>query len=186
MTGISGQCKLGVYPSFFSFRENRPMPGVDIELKDRVEEEDTHIKSWAFVLTSKHGIKKHQLRKLMWGFCAKGELFISSSNYAQNRRSGTTPIFSKVLHWGRYSYFYGTVTLSEKSAFVLGGLGGLAAVSEYYLIDMLKGEIKVASLENVREIISRDTVLIKEFNKDKSLKQKLLTYIEKYNERNPY
>jgi len=184
---VSGQCKTGVYSNFHNFLKNQPLPSIYVKIKkgDRGHKyiNESNIDVWA-----DYKIKKTQIKEILWGFCTDNAFYVSSTSYTHPERNKSgilRPIatrYSKILHYGRYSYFFGAEEITDKSAYVVTGLIGLIPIKNYYTLDMKTGNIQPVKTEHVRDIIADNPTLLEEFNNDLDVNGKLLEYIERYNE----
>lgn len=118
------------------------------------------------------------MKRNMWGFYDGEYVYVTSKIYT---RSNVTR-YSRILHFGRYCYFYGAEDVYKKTAGVIGGLVGMLPVGHYYLLDMADGSAQKLTPEAVENIVKEFPSLHARFKKSRTLMKDMLSFIEEYNQ----
>ena len=126
-------------------------------------------------------IKKKKFKNKIWGFFDGKDIYISSLNYSMASRRTR---FSKILHYGKISYFLAAVEVREKTSRFVGGFTGFVPVRCYYILNMDNGRTYKLSAVIVEELIKDDVELLGKFQNDDHSKYTLLKYIRGFNSRN--
>lgn len=177
--GQSGDIKQGIYPSFYNFLENRPIPHVSVSIVEYDKFQDNFYIPYTLVkLDAPFKVKRREyVKSRLWGFYNGKHLYISSKNYTLSNIIR----FSKILHFGRYAYFKGAVEVAAKTSWVIGGILGTIPIGSYFVLDMSNGNIFPVTTETVNEILKDNPSLHRKFSEDPEKSKFLLEYIEEYN-----
>ena len=184
--------EVGIYNSFYNFVNNRPLPAhirinrpkADPLYLDQPESEETephwrYISSDQVIFLPNIKVKRRAyLKRNMWGFYDGEYVYVTSKIYT---RSNVTR-YSRILHFGRYCYFYGAEDVYKKTAGVIGGLVGMLPVGHYYLLDMADGSAQKLTPEAVENIVKEFPSLHARFKKSRTLMKDMLSFIEEYNQ----
>ena len=76
--------KAGIYTSFFSFQNQRPVPGLSIELQGDDHWKESWVSKNDVKIVSPHKLKGKEMKnikEMMWGFFDGQDLYISSVNF---------------------------------------------------------------------------------------------------------
>ena len=185
--------EVGIYNSFYNFVNNQPLPAqIRVEkfpTNDPMyahEEESSSIDNRKYVSSNQiaflPGIKikkRGYVKRNMWGFYDGQYVYINSKNYAQTNVTR----YSRILHFGRYCYFYGATDIYKKTAGTIGGLVGTLPLGHFYLLDMESGKIYKLDKTTVEEILAEYPDLHRRFQSSKQSTEHLLEFIEEYNKR---
>ncbi|MEM9830026.1 MAG: DUF6563 family protein [Bacteroidota bacterium] len=121
--------------------------------------------------------RRQEIRRSMWGFYDGKYVYISSRNYT----SLPVVLYSRILGYGRYSYFLGAGDGYKKTADAVGTLAGALPPSTYFLLDVETGNIHRVDPLTVAEILKDYPDLLHQFEEDKKDKETLLKYIRACN-----
>lgn len=189
--------KIGIYNSFFNFLHNRPIPAqvsVYYPPADSVdplyhtytggvldlEEDRYYVYANNISIDWEIPVKRRQeIRRNMWGFYDGKHVYISSRNYI----SLPVVLYSRILGYGRYSYFLGAGDTYKKTANAVGTLAGAFPLATYFLLDLETGTIHQVDPLTVAGILEEYPDLLHQFEEDKKDKETLLKYIHAYNAR---
>ncbi|MDF9795729.1 hypothetical protein OKW21_000992 [Catalinimonas alkaloidigena] len=171
--------KVGAYSSFYSFIENRPIPGISVSIVEADNSRDRLFVPFTLLrFEAPFKIKRKEYAKSrLWGFYDGNNLYISSKNYTLS----TIVRFSKILHLGRYAYFRGTEEISNKTNWAIGGLIGTIPIGSYFVLDMSNGDVFPLTIETLKIILRDNPDLYQKLEKDPNGANNLLKYIEKFN-----
>ena len=180
----------GIYNSFYNFVNNRPLPGkvrVTRRTDDpmyaneaKVEKDERRYVSSdrvSFLPDTKIRRRSYAKRN-MWGFYDGEDVYISSKTYAQSN----VIRYSRILHFGRYCYFYGAEDVYKKTAGMIGGLVGTLPVGHYYLLDMVDGRVLKLDAITVGKIVAEYPALEARFQDSRKSARELCQFIEEYNQ----
>jgi hypothetical protein len=118
--------------------------------------------------------------KRVWGYRQNGTFYINFNGD-----------FYRVPVFGSISYFVANVVIMNTGFYDprFGVTMGPARTKELreFVMDFYEGEIREFTMENAKNMLSRDSVLYEEFKKlsRKKQKEQVYRYIRKYNERHP-
>ena len=180
----------GIYNSFYNFVNNRPLPAqiqVGRSTRDPMYvNEEAPLEGPRRYVSSDHisflpGIKikrRAYAKRNMWGFYDGQHVYISSKTYAQSN----VIRYSRILHFGRYCYFYGAEDVYKKTSGMIGGLTGTLPIGHYYLLDMADGSIRKLDAVTVEEIVAEYPALESRFQHARKSSEVLRLFIEEYNQ----
>lgn len=189
--------KVGIYNSFFNFLHNRPIPAqvfVYYSPTDSIDplyhtytggvldadENRYYVSAGNISIDWDIPVKRRQeIRRNMWGFYDGKYVYVSSRNYI----SLPIVLYSRILGYGRYSYFLGAGDTYKKTAGAIGGLAGAFPLATYFLLDLETGNIHKVDPLFVTSILEEYSDLLQQFEEDKKDKETLLKYIRAYNAR---
>lgn len=182
--------RVGIYNSFYNFVNDRPLPA-RIQVRWRTDdpmypnevkvEKDGRRYVPSDRVSFLPGIKvkrRAYAKRNMWGFYDGENVYISSKTYAQSN----VIRYSRILHFGRYCYFYGAEDVYKKTAGLIGGLTGTLPIGHYYLLDMTNGEVIKLNKETVASIVAEYPTLHSRFQNSKKSVRELCEFIEQYNQ----
>ncbi len=187
--------KVGIYNSFYNFLHNRPIPAqvsvyyppadsIDPLYHTYTGSMFDYTEDHPYVLASSISIewdipvkRRQEIRRSMWGFYDGKYVYISSRNYT----SLPIVLYSRILGYGRYSYFLGAGDGYKKTADAVGTLAGALSPATYFLLDLETGDIHRVDPPTVAGILKDYPDLLQQFEEDKKDKKNLLKYIRAYN-----
>jgi len=184
----SFEFKNGVYPSFYSFRNNSPIPFsrfVSPAYDDDFFKNLLKVETISFY--DENGTLNEIPRKTIWGYANNGKPNI----YYLDK-------FNLIPYVGTISHFVSTELVTR----YVGGIGTMmydpmyipsstqSYTSEelvHYFIDMDTGEIISYGSKNLLELIKDDTELFNEYSKLSKRKRSksVMEYVQKYNRKHP-
>ncbi len=196
----------GVYLSVEEFLSNRPSIKIeDVELEYIDEVFDTeHAKA---INVIRHN---DNVNEKVWAVCIEGRLYIrlaaslkSFDKYEKRFVKDNT--YLKILSSGEICVFSLPIYMTiSNSLGAFGGVGALASSkvsnspsvstnnvydgsnTKWYFISLKDGNVYTLEIENFINYIKHDTDFNNIVIADKKAKKKLLYYVSKYNEKNPF
>lgn len=193
--GQTSNLEVGIYNSFFNFLHNRPIPiqvSVYYPPADSIDplyhtytggvldsdENRFYVSAGSISIDWDMSVKRRQeIRRNMWGFYDGKYVYISSRNYT----SSSVVRYSRILAYGRYSYFLGAEEVSKKTAGAVGGFPGMIPLSAYFILDLETGTIHKVDPLTMGKIVREYPDLYHHFKEDKKDRKTLLKYIRAYN-----
>ncbi|MEO5645082.1 MAG: hypothetical protein ABIQ40_11345 [Bacteroidia bacterium] len=174
--------KEGIYLTFQSFRDNKPVPKNAIVSNYNKAEIDFLRKVMSTKTISyrdSSGMVWEIAPGKVWGFCENNSVYI--------RYNGD---FNKIVVMGSICHFTALYTTYLSGGPTSAGAATTGAPVEsvqQYVLDMQTGKVLDFVLPNIEELYARDEALYKEFmGLKKGKRRKLLFfYLRKYNERHP-
>jgi hypothetical protein len=177
------QHRYGIYRAFEEFRRNSPSITQEFVFaktssnpnKPYLEAEKDQLQ-----LVDPRGRKSRVLDKI-WGFCdSSGVYLYFEDTYQLGKR------YNPLSNIGRYCYFVDEYDLKEKS-------GARSASSKKankrirleYVLNINNGEVYEFSVDALRQILSKDAELLKQFEKEAKPGHVKYQYLLQFNQRNP-
>ncbi|WP_343691456.1 hypothetical protein [Chitinophaga sp.] len=170
------QYNKGLYKSFEEFRNNEPSETGNIVIKGKTTAAQFYLLSPAteLVAVGNDG-KEHKIKKY-WGYCDGTNLYVRDNG------------LQKIEEVGYYClYQVRAITASTPNA----ATGGMVfsntppAVVSKKVINLVTGNFYDLTLYNMKKfILPQDSALIREFYQDPRNKERLVYYIQKFNQRN--
>lgn len=196
----------GVYLTIEEFLSNRPSIKIeDVELRYVDEVFDTEHAKVINVIRYNDNINEK-----VWAVCIEGELHIRiaaslKSSDRHEKRFVKENTYLKILSSGEICVFSLPIYMTiSNSMGAFGGVGALASSkvsnspsvstnnvydgsnTKWYFISLKDGNVHTLELENFINCIKHDTDFTDIVVSDKKAKKKLLYYVNKYNEKNPF
>lgn len=174
--------KDGIYLTFESFRQNKPVPKSAIISnfnKSEINFLRKVVSTKSIAYKDSSGMAWEIAPNKLWGFCENNSVYI--------RFSGD---FNKIVVMGNICHFTALYTtyLSGGPTTLGGATTGAPVESvQQYVLDMQTGKVFDFVLPNMEELYKRDEAMYKEFMSLKKGKRRklLFFYLRKYNERHP-
>jgi hypothetical protein len=170
------QYKKGVYKSFEEFRSNNPSENGNLVVKDKTPAAQIYLLSSRNQLMIKDSTGKEHKVKKFWGFCDGTSIYIKDNG------------LNKLDEIGYYCLYQ---VHAITSAPVNRGTEGMVFENtppvsvNKRVLNLVTGDVYDLTLFNLRKyILPQDTALLHEFIDDPKNKQKLVYYIQKFNQRN--
>lgn len=171
----------GVYLTYEEFKQNNP----SIKEYELITEDVKYFKSKKPLVRIKKinystpgGMKETLKSKNVWGISKEGKVYILVDGYPQ-----------KLIKIGSIIYFVvATVEYSGGGSFSSNMGGGKQLMSYEGLLDFNTGGYYQYTMKNFLAFMHRDKELYNEFMRikgKKNQKHKMISYIDKFNERNP-
>ena len=165
-------------PAQIAVRQPKSDPLYAHEERDTSAQDMRYISSDHIVFLPGIKIKKRSYAKRnMWGFYDGEHVYINAKNYAPS----VIARYSRILHFGRYCYFYGAEDIHKKTTGLIGGGLGAVPIGHYYLLDMRSGKVLKVDNTTVTSIVAEFPDLHRRFEASKKSTAQLLTFIEEYN-----
>lgn len=176
----------GLYLSYTDLRHNWPIPKEKIISnidKDQLEFYSKLIEGDKIDYIERDGNKAHIKADDVWGFCQNNVIYLNSN------RS-----FFRITVFGAISFFLASVPITYSTPgynmFINGPVGNSTTTAKEvrdYLMDFYTGNRVEFTLDNLEEMLKRDTEIYTEFTALSRKKKKELAtrYIRKYNEKHP-
>ncbi len=177
----------GIYRTFEEFRRNSPsIPLSNGTVIQYEVEESLYQKDVPIATLNCGSVVPCEKKTPIWGFCDGTSVFIS-----RDTKFDKNNIYDKVVYVGRYMYYQyirkstasatNTGPGSSTGGYVMGGARNKTVVDKG--IDINTGETFELSNNKILKILSKDKVLLTEFNKQKHKEQKQVSYLIKYSEK---
>ena len=177
--------KNGLYISFNDFKNNSPVPVSKI-----VSDYNKNAREFFEKVLSKTSVSyldstgKEQSVKTndLWGYCANGIVYI---NHGSD--------FNRVTIIGSLCHFVASVPvkIGISDPFMYNdpfyNPQQYTYVAQQYMLDMEIGKVLEFTVDNMKIILARDEVLLKDFDalKKKQQRDSVFLYLRKYNEKHP-
>ena len=177
--------KNGLYISFNDFKNNSPVPVSKI-----VSDYNKNAREFFEKVLSKASVSyldstgKEQSVKTndLWGYCANGIVYI---NHGSD--------FNRVTIIGSLCHFVASVPvkIGISDPFMYNdpfyNPQQYTYVAQQYMLDMEIGKVLEFTVDNMKIILARDEVLLKDFDalKKKQQRDSVFLYLRKYNEKHP-
>ncbi|MGB3587237.1 MAG: hypothetical protein WBA23_11885, partial [Tunicatimonas sp.] len=172
--------KVGIYNSFYNFLHNRPIPAqvfIYYSPTDSIDplhytytasefdlaEDRFYVSAGNISIEWDIPVKRRQeIRRSMWGFYDGKHVYISSRNYI----SLPVVLYSRILEYGRYSYFLGAGDNYKKTAGAIGSLVTTFPLATYFLLDLETGSVHKVDPLTVAKILKDFPDLYQQFEED--------------------
>ena len=181
----SFEFKDGVYTSFFSFRNNSPVPFSRI-VSPAYDDDffKNLLKAETISFYDENGTLNEMPRKTIWGYANNGKPNI----YWLNK-------FNLIPYIGTISHFVSTElvthyvggTMMYDPMYIPSTQSYTTEELVHYFINMNTGEITTYSSKNLLELIKDDTELYNEYSKlgKRKRSKSIMEYLQKYNRKHP-
>jgi hypothetical protein len=161
----------GIFKTFDDFKYNNPYSDLNFKIcaakifSDRdyvLEYYDTEKEKW----------KRYE--ESFWGYCDGSKIFFSRDFY-------------ELIELGPYCIFEKEI---NSTYYIQFGQGSPYSRFEnhmylHYVFDIHTGDRNILTKKLLREILQADKELLEKFKNEKQKKEKLVSYIRRYNRRNP-
>lgn len=183
----SFEFKNGVYTSFFSFRNNSPVPFerfVSPAYDDNFFKNLINAESASYY--DENGTLNEIPRKMIWGYANNGKPNIYWLN-----KSNLIPYIGTISHFMSTElvthYVNNTGTMMYDPMYIPSTQSYTSEELVHYFIDMNTGKILSYSSKSLLELIKDDTELYNEYSKLSKHKRnkRIMEYVQKYNRRHP-
>ncbi len=176
----------GLYLSYSDLRHNWPISKEKITSdinKDQLEFYSKLIENDKIEYVERDGSKAIIPSDKVWGFCQNNVIYLNSNKS-----------FFRITVFGAISFFLASVPVTYYSpgynSFINGPVGSSTTNAKEirdYLMDFYTGNRVDYNLENLEELLKRDTEIYNEFMalSRKKKKEQATRFIRKYNEKHP-
>ncbi len=176
----------GVYTSFYSFRNNAPIPF------DRIVSpayDNDFFKKILLCETisyyDENGTLNEIPRKLIWGYANNGK-----PNIYKNDKFNLIPYIGTISHFVTtelVTHYTGGTMMYDPMYIPSSTQSYTSEELVHYFIDMNTGEIITYSSKNLLELIKDDTELYNEYSKlgKRKRNKSVMEYVQKYNNKHP-
>lgn len=181
----SFEFKNGVYTSFYSFRNNSPIPFSSFVSPAYDEDFFKNLpKAETISFYDENGTLNELPRKLIWGYANNGK-----PNIYWNNKSNLIPYIGTISHFVStelVTHYVGG-TMMYDPMYIPSTQTYTTEELVHYFIDMNTGEIISYGSKNLLELIKDDTELYNEYSKLGKRKRikSIMEYVQKYNQRHP-
>lgn len=170
------QYKKGVYKTFQEFRANNPSITGTITVKNKTPAAQVYLLSAPNELNMIDSTGKEQKVRKYWGFSDGTSIYIKDNG------------LNKLEEIGYYClYHIRAITPATPNRATEGMVFNNTppATADKRVLNLVTGDVYDLTVFNLRRyILPQDTALLREFNEDKQSKNKLVYYIQKFNQRN--
>jgi hypothetical protein len=170
------QYKKGIYKTFQEFRANNPSITGTISVKNRTPAAQVYLLSAPDVLNLVDSTGKEQKVKKYWGYSDGASIYIKDNG------------LNKLEEIGYYCLYRIHSITSVPPNRATGGMvfeNTPPPTADKRVLNLVTGDAYDLTMFNMRKyILSQDTALLREFNEDKQNKNRLVYYIQKFNQRN--
>jgi hypothetical protein len=195
--------KDGVYMSIEDFKKNKPsisLSSIDASIDER----------FLSAQTIKIDFEDNLLMKNIWGICLNGKVYlrimpyISDSISRREMKIISDNLFVKIQNTGSLCYLVLPIYTTMINPIFLGIAGSMASAkvnttptysplrisddsqSKHFILSLKENTAYELTIGVLKLFVKDDAILLNEINSDKKAWKKLLYYVLKYNERNPY
>ena len=175
----------GLYTSFYSFRNNAPIP-FDRIVSPAYDNDffKNILKAETISFYDENGTLNELPRKLIWGYANNGK-----PNIYWNNKSNLIPYIGTISHFVStelVTHYVGG-TMMYDPTYIPSTQSYTTEELVHYFINMNTGEIITYSSKNLLELIKDDTELYNEYSKLGKRKRikSVMEYVQKYNQRHP-
>jgi hypothetical protein len=168
--------KKGIYKDFKEFRNNQPSETGTLVVKDKTPAAQVYLLSARNELMIMDSTSQQHKVKKFWGY--------SDGVNAYIRDNGLNK-FEEIGYYCLYQVHAITSSTPNRATEGIIFNNTPPATISKKVLNVVTGDIYDLTLFNLRKyILPQDTALLREFNQDKDNKQKLVYYIQKFNQRN--
>lgn len=176
----------GLYLTYSDFRHNWPIPKEKINTdinKDQLEFYSKLIESDNIEFIERDGSTAKIQSDKVWGFCQNNVIYLNSNKW-----------FFRITTFGAISFFMASVPVTYYSpgynTFINGPVGSSTTNAKEireYLMDFYTGNRVDYTMDNLAELLKKDTEIYNEFMAlfHKKKKELAMRFIRKYNEKHP-
>ncbi|SHM47223.1 hypothetical protein [Chitinophaga sp. CF418] len=168
--------KKGIYKTFQEFRANNPSVTGTITVKNKTPAAQVYLLSAPNELNLVDSTGKEQKVKKYWGYSDGISIYIKDNG------------LNKLEEIGYYCLYRIHSITSATPNRATGGMvfeNTPPQTADKRVLNLITGDVYDLTMFNMRKyILSQDTALLREFNEDKQNKNKLIYYIQKFNQRN--
>lgn len=181
----SFEFRSGIYTSFYSFRNNSPIPyssfvspAYDNDFFNNLRKAET------ISFYDANGTLNEIPRKLVWGYANNGK-----PNIYWNNKANLIPYIGTISHFVStelVTHYVGG-TMMYDPMYIPSTQSYTTEELVHYFINMNTGEIIPYGSKNLLELIKDDTELYNEYSKLGKRKRikSIMEYVQKYNQRHP-
>lgn len=170
------QYNKGIYKNFEEFRTNNPSLTGTITVKSKTPAAQVYLLSAPDELNMVDSTGKERKVKKYWGYSDGTSIFIKDNG------------LNKLEEIGYYCLYRLHAITSVPYNRSTGGMvfeNTPPPAADKKVLNLVTGDVYDLTLYNMRKyILPPDTALLREFNEDKQNKNKLIYYIQKFNQRN--
>lgn len=175
----------GLYTSFYSFRNNAPIP-FDRIVSPAYDNDffKNILKAETISFYDENGTPNELPRKLIWGYANNGK-----PNIYWNNKFNLIPYIGTISHFVStelVTHYVGG-TMMYDPMYIPSTQSYTTEELVHYFINMNTGEIITYSSKNLLELIKDDTELYNEYSKLGKRKRikSVMEYVQKYNKKHP-
>jgi len=170
------QYKKGIYKTFQEFRANTPSVTGNIVVKNKTPAAQIYLLSSPNELRIIDSTGQEQKVKKYWGFSDGTSIYIKDNGL--NR-------LEEIGYYCLYRFHAITSGTPNKGTEGMVFSNTPPQTADKRVLNIVTGDVYDLTLFNMRRyILPQDTALLREFNQDKLAKNKLVYYIQKFNQRN--
>ncbi|PSL35517.1 hypothetical protein [Chitinophaga ginsengisoli] len=170
------QYKQGIYKTFQEFRANNPSVTGTISVRNRTPAAQVYLLSAPNELNLVDSTGKEKKVKKYWGYSDGTSIYIKDNG------------LNKLEEIGYYCLYRFHSITSAATNRTTGGMvfeNTPPQTADKRVLNLVTGDVYDLTMFNMRKyILSQDTALLREFNEDKQNKNRLVYYIQKFNQRN--
>jgi hypothetical protein len=168
--------KKGIYKSFKEFRANQPSEDGELVVKDKTPAAQIYLLSARNQLLIRDSAGQEHKVKNFWGY--------SDGTAAYIRDNGLNK-FDEIGYYCLYQVHAITSAPANRATEGIIFNNTPPATISKKVLNIVTGDVYDLTLFNLRKyILPQDTALLREFNEDRQNRQKLVYYIQKFNQRN--
>lgn len=168
--------KKGIYKSFKEFRSNQPSEDGKLVVKDKTPAAQIYLlaaRNQLMVIDSTG--QEHKVKKF-WGY--------SDGNAAYIKDNGLNK-FDEIGYYCLYQIHAITSAPANRATEGIIFNNTPPATTNKKVLNIVTGDVYDLTLYNLRKyILPQDTTLLREFNEDRRNRERLVYYIQKFNQRN--
>jgi hypothetical protein len=168
--------KKGIYKNFKEFRSNQPSEDGKLVVKDKTPAAQIYLLSSRNQLMILDSAGQEHKVKNFWGY--------SDGTAAYIRDNGLNK-FDEIGYYCLYQVHAITSAPANRATEGIIFNNTPPATVSKKVLNIVTGDVYDLTLFNLRKyILPQDTALLREFNEDRQNRQKLVYYIQKFNQRN--
>ena len=168
--------KKGIYKSFKEFRSNRPSEDGELVVKDKTPAAQIYLFSARNQLLVRDSAGHEHKVKNFWGY--------SDGTAAYIRDNGLNK-FDEIGYYCLYQVHAITSAPANRATEGIIFNNTPPATISKKVLNIVTGDVYDLSLFNLRKyILPKDTALLREFNEDRRNRERMVYYIQKFNQRN--
>lgn len=168
--------KKGIYKNFKEFRSNQPSEDGKLVVKDKTPAAQIYLlaaRNQLMVIDSTG--QEHKVKKF-WGY--------SDGNAAYIKDNGLNK-FDEIGYYCLYQIHAITSAPANRATEGIIFNNTPPATTNKKVLNIVTGDVYDLTLYNLRKyILPQDTALLREFNEDRRNRERLVYYIQKFNQRN--
>lgn len=170
------QLKKGIYKNFKEFRSNQPSETGNLVVKDKTPAAQIYLLASRNQLMIKDSTGQEHKVKKFWGY--------SDGQNAYIRDNGLNK-FDEIGYYCLYQIHAITSSTANRATEGIIFNNTPPATVNKRVLNIVTGDVYDLTLFNLRKyILPQDTALLREFSADRQNREKLVYYIQKFNQRN--